>query len=100
MIFDYESASEENNILSNESSDNEDLDQSTYNNLGINVNQNKDKLSVIKDLDLINRSGPNKKNTNDEDIKKLLRSGADKVSINTSAVENPSFVKEAADKLE
>ena len=30
---------------------------------------------------------------------KLLRSGADKVSINTSAVENPSFVKEAADKF-
>jgi cyclase len=34
-----------------------------------------------------------------EDIKKLLRSGADKVSINTSAVENPYFVKEAADKF-
>ena len=34
-----------------------------------------------------------------EDIKKLLRSGADKVSINTSAVENPRFVKEAADKF-
>jgi cyclase len=34
-----------------------------------------------------------------EDIKKLLRSGADKVSINTSAVENPNFVKEAADKF-
>jgi cyclase len=34
-----------------------------------------------------------------EDIKKLLRSGADKVTINTSAVENPSFVKEAADKF-
>ena len=33
------------------------------------------------------------------DIKKLLRSGADKVSINTSAVENPDFVKEAADKF-
>ena len=34
-----------------------------------------------------------------EDIKKLLRSGADKVSINTSAVESPDFVKEAADKF-
>ena len=34
-----------------------------------------------------------------EDIKKLLRSGADKVSINTAAVENPDFVKEAADKF-
>ena len=34
-----------------------------------------------------------------EDIKKLLRSGADKVTINTSAVENPNFVKEAADKF-
>ena len=30
-------------------------------------------LSAIKDLDIINRSGPNKKNTNDEDIKKLLK---------------------------
>ena len=36
---------------------------------------------------------------NIDDIKKLLRSGADKVSINTSAVENPNFVKEAADKF-
>ena len=34
-----------------------------------------------------------------EDIKKLLRSGADKVSINTAAVENPDIVKEAADKF-
>ena len=34
-----------------------------------------------------------------KDIKKLLRSGADKVSINTAAVENPDFVKEAADKF-
>ena len=34
-----------------------------------------------------------------DDIKKLLRSGADKVSINTSAVENPDFVKRAADKF-
>ena len=29
----------------------------------------------------------------------MLRSGADKVSINTSAVENPDFVKRAADKF-
>jgi len=34
-----------------------------------------------------------------EDIKKLLRSGADKVSINTAGVENPDFIKEAADKF-
>ena len=34
-----------------------------------------------------------------DDIKRLLRSGADKVSINTSAVENPDFVKRAADKF-
>ena len=34
-----------------------------------------------------------------DDIKRLLRSGADKVSINTSAVENPDFIKEAADKF-
>ena len=30
-------------------------------------------LSGIKDLDINNRSGPNKKNTDDEDIKKLLK---------------------------
>ena len=30
-------------------------------------------LSVLKDLDIQNRSGPNKKNTDDEDIKKLLK---------------------------
>ena len=33
------------------------------------------------------------------DIKNLLRSGADKVSINTAAVENPEFVKAASDKF-
>ena len=30
-------------------------------------------LSGLKDLDIQNRSGPNKKDTNDDDIKKLLR---------------------------
>ena len=30
-------------------------------------------LSGIKDLDISNRSGPDKKNTDDEDIKKLLK---------------------------
>ena len=30
-------------------------------------------LSSIKDLDITNRSGPNKKETDDEDIKKLLK---------------------------
>ena len=30
-------------------------------------------MSSIKDLDIINRSGPNKKDTDDEDIKKLLK---------------------------
>ena len=30
-------------------------------------------LSSIKDLDIANRSGPNKKDTDDEDIKKLLK---------------------------
>ena len=30
-------------------------------------------LSSIKDLDILNRSGPNKKDTDDEDIKKLLK---------------------------
>ena len=30
-------------------------------------------LSSVKDLDIANRSGPNKKETDDEDIKKLLK---------------------------
>jgi len=30
-------------------------------------------LSSIKDLDIANRSGPNKKDTDDDDIKKLLK---------------------------
>jgi cyclase len=34
-----------------------------------------------------------------EDIRALLRSGADKVSINTAAVNNRAFVKEAAEKF-
>jgi cyclase len=34
-----------------------------------------------------------------EDIRALLASGADKVSINTAAVERRSFVKEAAEKF-
>lgn len=31
-----------------------------------------------------------------EDVRRLLKAGADKVSINTAAVKNPEFVKEAA----
>ena len=34
-----------------------------------------------------------------EDIRRLLAAGADKVSINTAAVRNPDFVREAADKF-
>ena len=34
-----------------------------------------------------------------EDIRKLLLAGADKVSINTEAVRNPEFVREAANKF-
>lgn len=34
-----------------------------------------------------------------DDIRRLLLSGADKVSINTAAVYNPDFVKEAAQKF-
>ena len=34
-----------------------------------------------------------------EDIRRLLLAGADKVSINTTAVKNPDFVKEAAEKF-
>ena len=32
-----------------------------------------------------------------EDVRRLLNAGADKVSINTSAVQNPALVREAAD---
>jgi cyclase len=34
-----------------------------------------------------------------EDIRKLLNAGADKVGINTAAVFNPDFVKQASDKV-
>jgi len=34
-----------------------------------------------------------------EDIRAILAAGADKVSINTSAVENPDFVKKASEKF-
>src|SRR5918912_1113402 len=34
-----------------------------------------------------------------EDIRRLLLAGADKVSINTAAVNNPEFVREAAEKF-
>ncbi|MES1989574.1 MAG: imidazole glycerol phosphate synthase subunit HisF [Pseudomonadota bacterium] len=34
-----------------------------------------------------------------EDVRKLLLAGADKVSINTAAVERPDFVREAAEKF-
>ncbi|MBS8261678.1 imidazole glycerol phosphate synthase subunit HisF [Roseibium polysiphoniae] len=34
-----------------------------------------------------------------EDIRKLLIAGADKVSINTAAVKNPEFIREAAEKF-
>jgi len=34
-----------------------------------------------------------------EDIRTLLKAGADKVSINTAAVQNPNFVREAAEKF-
>ena len=34
-----------------------------------------------------------------EDINNLLRAGADKVSINTAAVDNPNLIKEGAEKF-
>lgn len=34
-----------------------------------------------------------------DDVRQILLAGADKVSINTAAVKNPDFVKEAADKF-
>jgi imidazole glycerol-phosphate synthase subunit HisF len=36
---------------------------------------------------------------NPEDIRDLLQAGADKVSINTAAVNNPEFVREASEKF-
>ena len=42
-------------------------------------------LSGIKDLDISNRSGPNKKETDDDEIKKLLKkNGKTKNRINRS----------------
>ena len=38
-------------------------------------------LSSIKDLDIVNRSGPNKKETDDEDIKKLLKKNCSKEKL-------------------
>lgn len=34
-----------------------------------------------------------------DDIQRVLRCGADKVSINTAAIKNPSFIKEASEKF-
>ena len=34
-----------------------------------------------------------------EDIRRLLNAGADKVSINTAAIHNPDFVREAAERF-
>ena len=34
-----------------------------------------------------------------EDIRRMLNAGADKVAINTAAVHNPEFVKQAAEKF-
>lgn len=34
-----------------------------------------------------------------EDIRKLLKAGADKVSINTAAVKNPDFIRQASEKF-
>lgn len=34
-----------------------------------------------------------------EDVRRLLNAGADKVSINTAAVQNPDLVREASDKV-
>lgn len=34
-----------------------------------------------------------------EDVRKLLKAGADKVSVNTAAVKNPSFIREASDRF-
>ena len=34
-----------------------------------------------------------------DDIKKILRAGADKVSINTAAIKNPGLIKKASEKF-
>lgn len=36
---------------------------------------------------------------NIEDIRKILKAGADKISINTAAIDNPSLISEAAEKF-
>ena len=35
-----------------------------------------------------------------EDVRRLLNAGADKVSINTAAVQNPQLVRQASDKVD
>ncbi len=35
-----------------------------------------------------------------EGIRKLLRAGADKVSVNTAAVDNPQLIKEASERFQ
>jgi len=45
-------------------------------------------LSGIKDLDIINRSGPSKKDTNDDDIKKLLKKMIKQRSESIEAYQN------------
>jgi cyclase len=34
-----------------------------------------------------------------EDFRKLLREGADKISVNSAAIQNPDLIREAADKF-
>ena len=34
-----------------------------------------------------------------EDMRKMLKAGADKVSMNTAAIKDPSIIKEGAEKI-
>ncbi|HMH96501.1 MAG TPA: HisA/HisF-related TIM barrel protein, partial [Bradyrhizobium sp.] len=54
-------------------------------------------IVVAIDAKRVKRSGGGVRSV--EDIRKLLTCGADKVSINTAAVTNRAFVKEAAEKF-
>ena len=46
-------------------------------------------LSGIKDLDINNRSGPNKKDTDDSDISKLLKK---MIKLAPDSIFNPGFL--------
>tara|TARA_B100000029_G_scaffold263414_1_gene259590 strand:- start:7910 stop:8743 length:834 start_codon:yes stop_codon:yes gene_type:complete len=70
----------------------------TSSNMNINTDLKNDMIDIIKNISKICRvplAVGGKIRTLD-DIKKRLKAGADKVVINTKAIENPEFIKEAS----